>query len=44
MSLELILIHVIFIVVCASASFVWGWVTGIKAHRDYIEEEQGKKL
>ena len=44
MSLELILIHVVFVALCASGSFAWGWVSGIRAHRDYIEEEQGKKL
>lgn len=38
MSTGLIVIHVVFVAVCASVSFAWGWVSGIRAHRDYIEE------
>lgn len=42
MSTGLIILHVVFVSLCASVSFAWGWVTGIRAHRDYIEEERGR--
>ncbi|MEK9697202.1 MAG: hypothetical protein VW270_15675 [Candidatus Poseidoniales archaeon] len=39
MSLELIVIHALFIGACAGGSYCWGWVNGIRAHRDYLLEK-----
>lgn len=44
MSIELWVIHVVFIVACAAGSYCWGWVNGIRAHRDYIEDQRQTKI
>ena len=42
MSTTLLVIHVLFVAVCAGCSYAAGWVRGVRDHADMIEEQKSE--